>query len=103
MRRLIVHPDNPQARLIQQAAQALHDGDLLIMPTDACAVIAASMAHKSAVDRLRAIRQLNDRHLLTLLCPGLDPRALHVYPQCEPTGAAATVAPLAKNHRVKSP
>lgn len=77
MRRLIVHPDNPQARLIQQAAQALHDGDLLIMPTDACAVIAASMAHKSAVDRLRAIRQLNDRHLLTLLCPDLSALATY--------------------------
>ncbi|NCV59578.1 MAG: threonylcarbamoyl-AMP synthase, partial [Betaproteobacteria bacterium] len=67
MRRLMIHPDNPQPRLIQQAAQALRDGDLLIMPTDACAVIAASMAHKNAVDRLRAIRQLNERHLLTLL------------------------------------
>jgi len=37
MRRLIVHPEDPQARLIQQAVQALRSGDLLIMPTDACA------------------------------------------------------------------
>jgi len=72
MRRLIVHPEDPQARLIQQAVQALRSGDLLIMPTDACAVIAASLEHKSAVDRLRAVRQLNDRHLLTLLCADLS-------------------------------
>jgi len=72
MRRLIVHPEDPQARLIQQAVQALRSGDLLIMPTDACAVIAAALDHKSAVDRLRAVRQLSDRHLLTLLCADLS-------------------------------
>lgn len=77
MRRLMIHPDNPQPRLIQQAAQAVRDGDLLIMPTDACAVIAASMAHKNAVDRLRAIRQLNERHLLTLLCADLSSLAVY--------------------------
>ena len=72
MRRLVIHPVNPQPRLIHQAVQALKQGDLLIMPTDACAVIAASIEHKDAVDRLRAIRHLNDRHLLTLMCADLS-------------------------------
>lgn len=77
MRRLIVHPENPQARLIHQAAQALRDGDLVIMPTDACAVISVSMAHKTAVDRLRTVRQLSEKHLLTLLCPDLSALATY--------------------------
>lgn len=69
--RFDVHPTHPQRRLIQQAQAVLADGGVIVMPTDACPVLACSMGHKGAVDRLRALRGVDDRHLLTLLCQDL--------------------------------
>lgn len=69
--RFEIHPTHPQRRLVQQAQTLLKSGGLIVMPTDACPVIACSMGDKSAVDRLRALRGIDDRHLLTLLCRDL--------------------------------
>lgn len=69
--RFEIHATHPQRRLIQQAQAVLRDGGLVVMPTDACPVLACSMGDKSAVDRLRALRGIDDRHLLTLLCRDL--------------------------------
>jgi tRNA threonylcarbamoyl adenosine modification protein (Sua5/YciO/YrdC/YwlC family) len=69
--RFEIHDTHPQRRLIQQAQAVLRDGGLVVMPTDACPVLACSMGDKSAVDRLRALRGIDDRHLLTLLCRDL--------------------------------
>ncbi|MFZ9406807.1 MAG: L-threonylcarbamoyladenylate synthase [Burkholderiaceae bacterium] len=69
--RFEIHPTHPQRRLVQQAQTLLKSGGLIVMPTDACPVLACSMGDKSAVDRLRALRGIDDRHLLTLLCRDL--------------------------------
>lgn len=72
-----IHPVDPQARLLRQAAEMLRSGQLLAMPTDACYVLACRLGDKSAVDRLRALRQLNDKHLLTLMCADLSQLAVY--------------------------
>lgn len=72
-----VHPTHPQKRLIEQAAAILARGGLVVLPTDACFVLACQLDDKSAVDRLRALRGIDDRHLLTLMCSDL--KALSTY------------------------
>jgi tRNA threonylcarbamoyl adenosine modification protein (Sua5/YciO/YrdC/YwlC family) len=70
--RFAVHPTHPQARLLKQAAQILRQGGLVATPTDACYVLGCRLDDKNAVDRLRAIRDLDDKHLLTLMCADLS-------------------------------
>jgi tRNA threonylcarbamoyl adenosine modification protein (Sua5/YciO/YrdC/YwlC family) len=72
MRRFSVHPANPQRRLMQQAADILRSGGLVAMPTDACYVLACRLGDRAAVDRLRQIRGIDDKHLLTLMCRDLS-------------------------------
>jgi tRNA threonylcarbamoyl adenosine modification protein (Sua5/YciO/YrdC/YwlC family) len=72
MRRFSVHPVNPQRRLMQQAADQLRAGAVVAMPTDACYVLACHLGDKAAVDRLRQIRAIDDKHLLTLMCRDLS-------------------------------
>ncbi len=66
------HPDNPQPRLIKQAAQIVRDGGVLALPTDSCYAIACQLDDKDAVTRLRRIRGIDDRHHLALLCRDLS-------------------------------
>lgn len=75
--RFTVHPTHPQPRLLRQAAQILADGGLVAMPTDACYVLACHLDDKQAVDRLRAIRGISDKHLLTLMCRDLSELATY--------------------------
>lgn len=63
-----VHPDNPQARSIQQIAELIRSDGLIAYPTDSCFALGCRMGSKDALDRIRAIRQLDDRHHFTLLC-----------------------------------
>lgn len=72
MRRFSVHPVNPQRRLMVQAADLLRSGAVVAMPTDACYVLACHLGDKAAVDRLRQIRAIDDKHLLTLMCRDLS-------------------------------
>jgi len=66
-----VHPQNPQARLLQQAADLLHRGGLLAVPTDSSYAVLARLDDKPAADALRRLRGLDARHHLTLLCRDL--------------------------------
>ncbi len=75
--RFEVHPTHPQPRLLKQAAAILKAGGLLALPTDACYVLACRLDDKAAVDRLRALRGIDDRHLLTLLCRDLKELATY--------------------------
>ncbi len=79
--RFEVHPTHPQPRLLKQAAAVLAAGGLLALPSDACYVLACRLDDKTAVDRLRALRGLDDRHLLTLLCRDL--KELSTYAQVD--------------------
>lgn len=67
-----VHPDNPQQRLLKQAAQIIARGGLVAMPTDSSYALACQLDDKAAVDRLRRIRGIDDRHHLTLMCRDLS-------------------------------
>lgn len=67
-----IHPDNPQPRLLRQAAERLTAGDLIVMPTDASYVLACRIGDKSALERLRRLRELNESHHLTLMCRDLS-------------------------------
>ena len=66
-----VHPDNPQARLLKQAAQLIEKGGLVAVPTDSSYALVAHLDDKAAADRLRQVRGLDARHHLTLLCRDL--------------------------------
>ena len=62
-----VHPDNPQARLIRQAAEIVRGSGVIIYPTDSSYAIGCQIGDKSAMDRIRQIRRLGDDHNFTLV------------------------------------
>ena len=72
-----IHPENPQARLIKQAAQIIHGGGIVALPTDSCYALVCHLDDKSAVEKLRRIRGIDDKHHLTLLCRDLSEIALY--------------------------
>lgn len=67
-----IHPQNPQARLIKQAAQIIHAGGIVALPTDSCYALVCHLDDKGAVERLRRIRGIDEKHHLTLLCRDLS-------------------------------
>ncbi len=67
-----VHPDNPQPRLIKQAVECIQKGGVVAVPTDSSYALVCHLDDKSAVDRLRRIRQIDERHHLTLMCQDLS-------------------------------
>ena len=67
-----VHPQNPQPRLLKQAAQILHEGGVAAVPTDSSYALVCRLDDKAAVEQLRRIRQVDDKHHLTLLCRDLS-------------------------------
>lgn len=64
----VVHPENPQPRLLKQAAQLLNNGGLVAIPTDSSYAVVARLDDRAAADALRKLRGLDDRHHLTVLC-----------------------------------
>ena len=67
-----IHPDNPQQRLIKQAAQTIHGGGIVALPTDSCHPLVRHLDDQSAVERLRRIRGIDEKHHRTLLCRDLS-------------------------------
>jgi tRNA threonylcarbamoyl adenosine modification protein (Sua5/YciO/YrdC/YwlC family) len=67
-----VHPDNPQPRLLKQAVALLVKGGILAVPTDSSYALVCHLDDKAAADKLRQIRQVDDKHHLTLLCRDLS-------------------------------
>jgi tRNA threonylcarbamoyl adenosine modification protein (Sua5/YciO/YrdC/YwlC family) len=67
-----VHPDNPQARLLKQAAQILEAGGIAAVPTDSSYALVCRLDDKAAAERLRRLRGIDDKHHLTLLCRDLS-------------------------------
>ncbi len=67
-----LHPQNPQLRLLRQAAQLLDNGCVAALPTDSSYVLVCHLDDKPAADRLRRIRNIDERHHLTLLCRDLS-------------------------------
>jgi tRNA threonylcarbamoyl adenosine modification protein (Sua5/YciO/YrdC/YwlC family) len=67
-----VHPDNPQPRLLIQAVLFLHAGGLCAVPTDSSDALVCHLDDKAAAEKLRRVRQVDERHHLTLLCRDLS-------------------------------
>ncbi len=67
-----IHPDNPQHRLVQQAAAILRDGGVIVYPTDSCYALGCRIGDKDAAMRLLRIRGLDVGHDLTLVCRDLS-------------------------------
>jgi tRNA threonylcarbamoyl adenosine modification protein (Sua5/YciO/YrdC/YwlC family) len=67
-----VHPQNPQPRLLKQAAALLQAGAVLAVPTDSSYALVCRLDDKAAAEQLRRIRQVDEKHHLTLLCRDLS-------------------------------
>lgn len=67
-----VHPTHPQTRLVRQAAQIARQGGLLAYPTDSCYALGCRLGDTRALERLRKIRQIDEKHHLTLMCRDLS-------------------------------
>jgi tRNA threonylcarbamoyl adenosine modification protein (Sua5/YciO/YrdC/YwlC family) len=67
-----VHPENPQIRLLKQAAQILDSGGIAAIPTDSSYALVCHLDDKAAAENLRRIRGVDDKHHLTLLCRDLS-------------------------------
>lgn len=74
-----IHADNPQPRLLKQAAALLSGGGILAVPTDSSYALVCRLDDKDAVDRIRRVRQINDKHHLTLLCRDLSELASYAH------------------------
>ncbi|MDX8386612.1 MAG: L-threonylcarbamoyladenylate synthase [Gallionella sp.] len=67
-----IHPDNPNLRLIRQAAEIVRGGGVIVYPTDSSYALGCHLDDKKAVTRIRQIRQLDDQHHMTLMCRDLS-------------------------------
>lgn len=67
-----IHPDNPQSRLLRQAATIIEDGGLIVYPTDSGYALGCMLGNKSALERIKRLRQLDKDHNMTLICRDLS-------------------------------
>ncbi len=67
-----IHPDNPQSRLLRQALAVIENGGLIVYPTDSGYALGCSLGNKSALHRIRHLRQLDKHHNMTLVCQDLS-------------------------------
>jgi tRNA threonylcarbamoyl adenosine modification protein (Sua5/YciO/YrdC/YwlC family) len=66
-----IHPENPQLRLIHRAVGIIRQGGVIVYPTDSSYALACQIGDKTALDQIRRIRQLDDKHNFTLVCKDL--------------------------------
>lgn len=66
-----IHPETPQARLVNQAVDIIRQGGVVVYPTDSAYALGCQLGNKQALDRIRRIRRLDDRHNFTLVCRDL--------------------------------
>lgn len=63
-----VHPDNPQRRIIGSVVDDIRSGALVAYPTDSCFALGCQLGNRAALDRIKTIRHLDDKHHFTLVC-----------------------------------
>ena len=63
-----IHPADPQPRMIAQVADIVRAGGVIAYPTDSCYALGCQLGNTDGIARIRAIRGLDDRHHLTLMC-----------------------------------
>lgn len=78
-----IHPDNPQARLIRQAADIIRQGGVIAYPTDSAYALGCHLGDKNALERIRRLRDLDKNHNFTLVCRDLS--ELGVYAKVDNT------------------
>lgn len=74
---LQIHPQNPEPRVVRQAVDCLLRGGVLVYPTDSTYALGCHIGDKAALDRIRRIRRLSDKHNFTLVCSDLSSLALY--------------------------
>ena len=67
-----VHPDNPQPRLVRHAVDIIREGGVIAYPTDSCYALGCHIGDKAAMERIRRIRNVDERHHFTLVCRSLS-------------------------------
>jgi tRNA threonylcarbamoyl adenosine modification protein (Sua5/YciO/YrdC/YwlC family) len=67
-----IHPENPQPRLVRRAVEILLEGGVIVYPTDSSYALGCQIGEKSAMERIRRIRRLDDKHNFTLVCRDLS-------------------------------
>ena len=67
-----IHVDNPQSRLLRQAVSCIEEGGLIVYPTDSGYALGCALGNKSALDRIRQLRQLSKTHHMSLVCRDLS-------------------------------
>ncbi|MDZ7854387.1 MAG: L-threonylcarbamoyladenylate synthase [Halomonas sp.] len=67
-----IHPDNPQKRLIDQATQIIRDGGVVAYPTDSGYALGCHLGDKKAIEKIKWLRSLDDKHNFTLVCSDLS-------------------------------
>lgn len=67
-----LHPDNPQPRLIRETVKLLRSGGVMVYPTDSCYAIGCMIGNKDGMERIRALRGVDDKHMFTLICRDLS-------------------------------
>jgi tRNA threonylcarbamoyl adenosine modification protein (Sua5/YciO/YrdC/YwlC family) len=72
----VIHPENPQSRLINHAVEILKDGGVIAYPTDSAYALGCLMGNKTGIDTIRRIRRIDDKHNLTIVCRDLADLAM---------------------------
>ncbi len=67
-----IHPENPQLRLIRRAAGIILNGGVIVFPTDSMYALGCNIGDKLAKERIQKLRNLDEKHEFTLLCPNLS-------------------------------
>ncbi len=67
-----IHPVDPQLRLIRQAADIVRAGGVIVYPTDSCYALGCHIGDKAAMERMRTIRQVDEKHHFSLVCRDLS-------------------------------
>ena len=68
----VIHPDNPQPRLIREAVKIIRNGGVIVYPTDSCYALGCQLGDKDAMERILSIRKIDQKHHLTLVCNNLS-------------------------------
>jgi tRNA threonylcarbamoyl adenosine modification protein (Sua5/YciO/YrdC/YwlC family) len=79
MKRLLIHPENPQGRYLKAAADVLRDGGLLIYPTDSVYGLGCNLFNKNAVEKIYQLKGNDKRKLLSFICPDLKGISEYAY------------------------
>ena len=72
-----IHPLNPEPRLVRQAVEILHEGGVIVYPTDSCYALGCHLGDKGAMERIRRLRDVGNKHNFTLMCRDLSEIAIY--------------------------